>query len=43
VAYALADAGWWDAARAEQARRLGVRTIIDGRDVVLLDLRPNPR
>jgi hypothetical protein len=43
VSYAIADAGWWHANRAAAARRLGVRTILDGRDVVLLDLRPHPQ
>jgi len=43
VSYAVADAGWWDADRADAARALGVRTILTDRDVVLLDLRPNPR
>jgi hypothetical protein len=43
VSYAVADAGWWDGERAAAARALGVRTILRGPDVVLLDLRAGPR
>ena len=39
VAFAVADAGWWTGARAAEARRLGIRTILADRDGVLLDLR----